>query len=201
MKHTLVILALVCFSSSAFAQIPTRPVVEQQSSAIPSVLTESLDASDAVLPDSPRPVVSSQEPVPCPAGVGRPCALLGGMRFYPVDLTQHEKSWWDGMSKPSMIFAACFLIGGTLLDVITTQKYANQNGLRESNLLFGQHPSPARIWGTAMPLLGFQLYLQGKMKKDGHGVAALVMSTGSGLLHAYLAHHNWALANEKPAHP
>jgi len=201
MKLTLLTVTLACFSSPAFAQVPTRPAIEQESSAIPSVLTESLDASEATLPDSPRPAISSQEPVPCPAGVGRPCALLGGMRFYPVELTQHEKSWWDSMKKPSMIFASCFLIGGTMLDVIITEKYANQKGLRESNPLFGPHPGPARIWGTAMPLLVFQLYLQGKMKKDGHGVAALAFSTASGLLHSYLAHHNWVLANEGLAHP
>src|SRR5690349_177814 len=108
MKDALVGLAVMLLSAGytrAQTANLTNPLIDTQSSEIRATLIEpgqqtpGRDLPD--VPDAPIPILPSKQdgPMPCPAGIGKPCALLGG-RLYFRDIshmTQHDLTWVDAL--------------------------------------------------------------------------------------------------------
>ena len=111
MKRTLVTLAVTLFSAV---------VTQAQSELIPADLPltsfRSLEIipvipapqkSDVTLPEAPIPVLPGLQdgPLPCPAGIGKPCPLLGGRLYFrdPSHMTEHDATWGQAMRNPMMM--------------------------------------------------------------------------------------------------
>src|SRR5690349_16180506 len=99
---------LIAPITQAQTQADTSRPLETQSSPTASTLIEpEQQDTKRELPDAPIPVLPSRSdaPMPCPAGIGKPCALLGG-RLYFSDLshmTEHDKTWFGALKNPLMI--------------------------------------------------------------------------------------------------
>ncbi len=106
MKRTLITFTMTLFSA-VMAQAQSELIPDNLPLPLirpPQLISSRVEPvqqeSQRVLPDAPIPLLPTLQdgPLPCPAGVGRPCALLGGRLYFrdPVHMTEHDKSWADG---------------------------------------------------------------------------------------------------------
>jgi hypothetical protein len=97
-----------CARAQTEANLTRALPMETQSSKISSSLIETSQQNPRRnLPDAPIPILPNRQdgPMPCPAGIGKPCALLGGRLYFsdPSHMTQHDKSWVAGLRNPMIL--------------------------------------------------------------------------------------------------
>src|SRR5579859_6929958 len=150
-------------ASTPVSEPPTPKQLPQQSEP------DSQRSHFRELPDKPLPnnIVPREG---CPDVDTAPCGNYGGFRFFRnTTLTEHDKTWRQAMSHPSMYVSAALLIGSTVLDAEGTLHCLQYVGCSELNPLLGRHPSRARIYLTAMPINALGIYGMGRLKQRGHG--------------------------------
>jgi hypothetical protein len=206
MKRILITLAvMLSFALVAQAQselIPDNlPLTHIQSSQITSVPVEpTQQESVRQLPDSPIPVLPNIQdgPFPCPAGNGKPCALLGGRLYFrdPSHMTEHDLTWGKAMRNPMLVVGGLLNLASTIADIEGTQACLRVHTCTEGNPLFGRNPSRAKSYGIGMPL-EFAIYsMSAWLKKNGDGNFAFGLLWGGTTLHVYEAAHGFAIANK-----
>jgi hypothetical protein len=77
------------------------------------------------IPHTHQPQSGDAQPA-CPAGNGKPCALLGGRLYFadPLALARHNKSWLDAARSPGMVLSLGLLTTATIADIQTTHTIA-----------------------------------------------------------------------------
>jgi len=174
-----------------------RPVVETQSAQVSGELIEPPQSPG--LPDMPlpQPLIPQDGPAPCPAGVGEPCALLGGRLYFkdPGHMTEHNATWGQAMKNPFLIGGEILNLAATIADVEETEACLHAHTCKEQNPILGSKPSRARAYGTAIPL-DFAVYaMAGLLKKQGKGNYAFGTLWILTATHIYFAAEGRALAS------
>jgi len=150
--------------------------------------------SNRILSDSPIPVLPNIQdgPFPCPAGEGRPCALLGGRLYFrdPAHMTEHDKSWADAMKNKGMLLGMSLNAAALVWDYKTTRHCVDTHRGKEGNPLMGQ--TRAQELGVGISLSAFAYFLSGKLKEHGDGNYAFGVLWSGTLLHVFAGAHNWA---------
>jgi hypothetical protein len=171
------------------------PLSRPQTSQIIAVRIESVQqGSNRILPDAPIPVLPGLQdgPLPCPAGVGKPCALLGGRLYFrdPVHFTEHDKSWADAMKNKGMLFGVSMNVAAAVWDYETTRQCIDAHRGKEANPLMGQ--SRAQELSVGISISALTYYMAGKLKEQGGGNYAFGVLWGGTMLHFFAGAHNWA---------
>jgi hypothetical protein len=149
------------------------------------------DGSIAVLPNN------QDGPLPCPTGIGKPCALLGGRLYFndPSHMTEHDATLGKAMRNPMMVVGGLFNLASTIADIEGTQACLSAHACTEGNPMFGRNPSRARSYGLGMPMIFAVYAMSSWMKKHGEGNLAFGLLWGGTMTHVYEAAHAYALAN------
>jgi hypothetical protein len=204
MRKTVLMIGIVNFLAfTANAQIKVKsdaaPFIEQQSAEFKGSLVDPTNVLEKKeLPDAPKPVEPVRPtlaPTPCPAGVGKPCALLGGRAFFPdpVHMTEHDKSWKDAMKNRGILLGVGMNAAAAVWDYKTTRHCVDTHRGKEGNPLMGQSQAQelsVGISGTAL------LYvLSGKLKQQGDGNYAFGVLWGGTMLHFFAGAHNWSVCH------
>jgi hypothetical protein len=189
MKLLAFLVALPLFvSSTCEAQSVESPPSERRQAENGGV-TIGLETSRmlAVLPDAP---VAKAPMSPCPAGVGKPCALLGGRPYLPdrLHLEEHDASWAKAMSTPLMIGGSSLLMGSFIADYKTTRYCIDRHVGKERNPLMGQ--SRAQELAVGIPATAVSIWAAGKLKEKGQGTVAALGLWAFTLMHTYFAYQN-----------
>jgi hypothetical protein len=186
------------FDESVFPP-PTLPE-GQNNSAHTSIGNTSEKAGDqpssAVSPiESPKPKVDFDEAKACPGGPGEPCALIGGMRYYPdsFGFARHNRTWGEAMRTPGMLIGASLLMASTIADIETTNACVKANTCTEGNPLWGKKPSRGLMYGVALPIDATVIFLYAREKKQGRGFGAFISMWCLTMAHTYAAAHNAAI--------
>lgn len=148
-----------------------------------------------ILPDSPAPKRDDRAE-PCPAGNGKPCALLGGRLYFSdtLGLSRHNKTWWDAARSPGMMLSFGLLVASTVADLETTQSCIHASTCKEGDPLLGQ--SRAQAYSVSMSLNALVFWAAAQEKRHGHGVLPFLILWSGTVMHATLAAHNSALATK-----
>jgi hypothetical protein len=191
-------LAILGLTEQAKAQStePSKPE-QQGAEVIPAPQISALQDPRAILPDAPIPTAISpiDGPYPCPGGIGKPCALLGG-RAYFLDLsqmTQHDRSWKDSLRNPALLIGEAANIGAAVWDYKTTRVCIDTHRGYEANPLMGQ--SRVQEIGVSIGLNVVLYLLAAKLKKDGNGNIALAILGAGTSLHVAAASHNRSICS------
>jgi len=194
MKKTLITLMAMCLSSiSAQAQSEVRelPLPRIEPSPVSLSQVEPQQPASRILPDNPIPVLPSLQdgPAPCPFGVGKSCALLGGRAFFsdPIHMTEHDETWVKAAKNPAMLVGFALNFAANVADIEGTQSCLRAHTCSEANPLFGSNPSRARSYATAIPLDLVAYAAFALVKKEGHGNLAFGLLWGSAAAHLYFA--------------
>jgi hypothetical protein len=200
MRKTLLIIGMVGFYAvTADAQIKVTsdaaPVMEQQFAELKGLLVDPTNVvAKKELPDAPIPVIPNIQdgPLPCPAGEGRSCALLGGRLYFrdPVHFTEHDKSWADAMKNKGMLLGMSTNAAAMVWDYRTTRHCVETHRGKEGNPLMGN--SQAQELGVGISLTALTYFISGKLKKQGDGNYAFGVLWGGTMLHVLAGAHNWA---------
>ena len=189
-------------SHAQSAVIPDNlPLPHLQSPRVnPALIEPQQQGGGSVLPDAPIPVLPNipDGPLPCPAGVGKPFALLGGRRYFrdPSHMTEHDATWGKAMRNPMMVVGGLFNLASTIADIEGTEACLHAHTCTEGNPLFGSNPSRAKAYGIGIPM-GFAIYsMSAWLKKHGDGNVAFGLLWGGTKAHTYEAAHGFALANK-----
>lgn len=192
------------WTTSALAQTDSTSArsaqIETKSSAISSdLVAPSLQRQEHELPDAPIPILPSRQdgPMPCPAGVGRPCALLGGRLYFsdPSHMTEHDKSWVAALRNPMILTGLLVNLGADVWDYRSTRACMANHTCREGNPLMGQ--SRAQQLSVGLSLDATFYFLAAKLKQRGSGNYAFFCLAANSTLHFYYAAHGHALASSK----
>jgi hypothetical protein len=145
--------------------------------------------------DSPKPKLDIDEASACPEGAGKPCALIGGRRYYPDawGLARHDRTWRQAMLTPGMLIGAGLLIASTVADVETTNSCINAHTCSEGNPLYGKNPSRALMYGVSMPINAGVIFFYATEKRRGRGFPGFISMWCLTMLHTSVAAHNAAL--------
>lgn len=180
--------------SSAGAQVGVNSahsqIFETQSSRIDSVLIEP-DGQNPKreLPDAPIPILPNRQdgPMPCPAGIGRPCALLGGRLYFndPSHMTEHDKSWVQAAKNPMILAGIGINLAGDIWDYKATRGCISRHVCREANPLMGQSRAQQVSVSAALNVTLYFLAVQ--LKQRGEGNYAFAVLVGGALMHVYFA--------------
>ena len=132
--------------------------------------------------------------MPCPAGIGKPCALLGGRLYFsdPSHMTQHDKTWFDALKNPLMLGAIAVNLGADIWDYRATRSCIAAHTCIEGNPLMGK--SGARQLSVGLGLDALLYYIAVRLKQGGDGNLAFALLTAGTTLHVYFAAHAQALA-------
>ncbi len=184
---------LICFPLFlSFASVAYSQDFDTQSSEIQITLVEpDQQTPGRDLPDAPIPILPSKQdgPMPCPAGNGKPCALLGG-RLYFRDIshmTQHDKTWVDALKNPLMLGGLAVNLGATIWDYRATRACIDSHRCTEANPLMGQ--SRAQELAVGFGLTATIYFLAAKLKQHGNGNGAFTLLAAGATNHAYQALH------------
>jgi hypothetical protein len=152
-----------------------------------------------ILPDAPIPVLPNNQdgPLPCPAGIGKSCALLGGRLYFndPSHMTQHDLTLGKAMRNPMMVVGGLFNLASTIADIEGTQACLNAHTCTEANPLFGRNPSRARAYGLGIPIMLATYAMSSWLKKHGDGNTAFALLWGGTMGHTYFAAHAFSIAS------
>jgi len=191
-KYAVVALMLPLWAGCAKAQTKSVSPIETQPSEIGTTLIAPDDPQSARrdLPNAPIPVLPSKQdgPMPCPAGDGKPCALLGG-RLYFRDLshmTEHDKTWFDAIKNPLMLGGLAVNVGTNVWLIRALRGCEAAHTCRVGNPLFGQ--SAAQQVTVTIGLNSILYFLAGKEKQSGDGNFAFALLSISSASNVY-----WAL--------
>lgn len=195
MRHLSVVLGWVFISiASAHAQAilnrTSSTPIETQSSEISSVLVEPYQSSlQRDLPDALIPVLPSRQdgPMPCPAGVGKPCALLGGRLYFSDSshMTEHDKTWSHALKNPLMLSGLAVNLATAVWDYRASRACIDSHRCTEGNPLMGQ--SRAQELSVGVGLTATFYFLSVKLKQRGKGNWALALLSGNAFIHSYEA--------------
>jgi hypothetical protein len=183
-------------SGASSSGVAVRPTDTQQSSASPSSI---VPEDTAIIlkhrpntPDTPQPK-SDDERRTCPAGNGKPCAVLGGRVYYSdaLGLSQHNKSWSSAATSASMLLAMGLLTAATVADIETTQSCIHAGTCKEGNPLMGQ--SRAQAYSVSMSVNAIAFWAAAEQKRHGHGAVPFFILWGATAMHATMAAHNAGL--------
>jgi hypothetical protein len=121
----------------------------------------------------------------CPAGVGKPCALLGGRKFYPDlwHMREHDRNWGDAMKHPAMIGISALLLASTVLDIEGVDHCLPSHGCSEENPLFPRGVDRPRQYATAMSINALAIYGLGYGKRRGKGNRVFITLLGASFYH------------------
>jgi hypothetical protein len=211
MKKILIAVAATLFSSVMLqAQselIPDNlPLSNIQSLQTIPVQAPSPGQAGRELPDAPIPVLPNIQdgPFPCPAGIGKSCALLGGRLYFrdPYHMTEHNETWGQAMRNPLMVVGGLVNLAALIADAEATEACLHARTCTEGNPILGSHPSRAKAYGITLPM-EFALYsMSAWMKKRGRGNVAFAILWSGTMLHVYEAAQGFALAHKgSPAKP
>jgi len=201
MKRTLSGLGMLLLGAS-FAHAQTGAgtdglkLFETQSSPVSSVPIEpGQQAPIKDLPDAPIPILPQTQdgPMPCPAGVGLPCSLLGGRLYFsdPSHMTEHDKTGFDALKNPMILGGILFNEAALVWDYRSTRACIAAHRCKEGNPIMGQ--SPAQELGVGLSLSAFQIYNVVRLKQHGKGNTALFILATGAVLHTFAAAHNRSL--------
>jgi hypothetical protein len=190
MSRILTALTLTCLwamSVRAQSEISELPLARNE---LPQVsLLQAAEEPSRILPDDPIPVLPSLQdgPAPCPSGIGKSCALLGGRLYFndPMHMTEHDKTFWKAATNPGLLVGYSMNLAATVLDIEGTQACLHANTCREANPLFGPRPSRARAYGTAIPWNLGAYAADALLKKLGRGNLAFGVLWGQTMAHFY----------------
>jgi len=189
-------------SHAQSAVIPDNlPLTHLQSPQVnPALILPQQQGGGRLLPDAPIPVLPTIQdgPLPCPAGIGKPCALLGGRLFFrdPSHMTEHDATWGKAMRNRMMVVGGLLSLASAIADIEGTEVCLRVHTCIEGNPLFGANPSRAKAYGISIPM-GFAIYsLSAWLKKNGDGNLAFGLLWGGTMGHTYYAAHGFALANK-----
>jgi hypothetical protein len=164
-----------------------------------SGLSASEQIQSRVLPDNPTPLLPNlqQASAPCPAGVGKPCALLRGRLYFPdpLRMADRDKTLWKAATNPGMLAAYSLNLAATVTDAEGTQACLHAGTCTEADPIFGKKPSRARVYLTGAPLLLGSFAGAAWLKKRGKGNLAFTLLWASTMVHTYLAVQGFANAN------
>ncbi len=129
--------------------------------------------SSSNLPETPTPKSPTEKDSPCPNGIGKPCAALGGHLYFvaPFHMDEPDKTWCQAMSHPLMWTTSALLIGLTVKQLVETDRCINANK-PACNLVFRKNR--AATYAVNIPLTAAMIWHAGKLKQSGHGSKALV---------------------------
>jgi hypothetical protein len=164
--------------------------IETQSSEINSALSEpGQEAPQRSLPDAPIPILPSSQdgPMPCPAGIGKPCALLGGRLYFsdPSHMTEHDKTWFHALTNPLMLGGLAVNLATAVWDYRASRACIDSHRCTEANPLMGQ--SSAQELSVGIGLTATFYFLSAKLKQQGKGNWALFLLSGNAFAHSYEA--------------
>lgn len=188
---------LIVSFTRAQTQVRGSTLFETQSSPIPSTLIEPEQQDPKrELPDAPIPILANRQdgPMPCPAGIGKPCALLGG-RLYFSDLshmTEHDKTWFNALKNPLMIGGIAVNLGASIWDYKATRACIAAHTCKEGNPIMGQ--SRAQQLGVGMSLDALFYYLAVRLKEHGQGNHAFALLAANTAMHVYFASQAQSIA-------
>jgi hypothetical protein len=201
MKKALCIAGALLFSAAVHAQtevaVSHRQPVETQSAQLSSTLVEpGYSESSRSLPDASKPIQPNPQPSPCPQGVGKPCASLGGRLYFPdiLHMTEHDRSWGRAMSHPAMIVGTLLNVGAAAWDYQTTRYCIEHGAGREANPIMGQ--SRAQELAVGIGITAFSTWATGKLKENGDGNRAFFIQWTGTALHFLAAAHNRAVCSK-----
>jgi len=167
-----------------------------------SLLPPPQQGRERILPEAPIPVLPNLQdgPAPCPAGVGKPCALLGGRLYFsdPAHMTEHDQTLWKAMRNPMLLAGGLINLAATVADIEGTQACLRVHTCTEGNPLFGRNPSRARSYGIGVPLTFANYLLCAQLKKMGSGNWAFGVLWAGTTLHVYEASQAFALGRNGP---
>lgn len=181
---------LIVSSTQAQTQADTSRPFETQTSPVASTLIEP-EQQDAKkeLPDAPIPVLPSRSdaPLPCPAGDGKPCALLGGRLYFrdPLRMTQHDKTWVDALKNPLILGGLAVNIGTTAWLYRVARACVDSHQCRVGNPLLGQ--SRAQELTVTVGATALFYFMAAKLKQSGKGNVAVGLLAGASAAQAYQA--------------
>ena len=163
---------------------------ETQASPIGSALVEPGQQDlKRDLPDAPIPTLPSSQdgPMPCPAGIGKPCALLGGRLYFsdPSHMTEHDKTWFDALKNPLILGGIIADAGAAVWDLRTTRACIDNHTCKEANPLMGQSLAQQVTVGTGLNAILY--YAAVRMKQRGKGNTALFFLAANAGLHVFFA--------------
>jgi hypothetical protein len=187
-------------SHAQSAVIPDNlPLTHLQSPQVnPALIQPQQQEGGRVLPDAPIPVLPNIQdgPLPCPAGVGRSCALLGGRLYFrdPIHMTEHDKSWAHAMKNKGILLGVSMNVGAAIWDYKTTRHCVDTHRGKEGNPLMGQ--SRAQELSVVISLSALTYYFIGKLKEQGEGNYAFGVLWGGTLLHFAAGAHNWSVCHD-----
>jgi hypothetical protein len=140
-----------------------------------------------VLPEAP--IAKTVAPI-CPAGSGKPCALLGGRAYLrdPFHLSAHDQSWTKAMTNPAMVVSTSIAVASLVVDYKTTRYCIDRRLGKEANPLMGQ--SRAQELGVGMGLTSLSVFAAGKLKQEGNGSLGIFALWAATLAHGYAAYQN-----------
>lgn len=183
----------VCLSSLTTAQ-------EQ-----PSTARDTNQTPSRTLPDNPIPVQPSRQdgPAPCPAGTGKPCALLGGHLYFPDPwrMTEHDKTWWQAAKNPGLLVGFAFNLASTVADVEGTEACLGAHTCTEMNPLLGKRPTRLRAYGTTVPITLAIYSYDAWLKKTGNGNFVFGVLWVWTMAHTYFAVGGFDAARRQPTTP
>jgi len=190
-------------ASSAFGQTEVsnkKLPMETESFTASTGLVEQQQSTSVVPPEDPKPkeLVPPDGPAPCPLGIGKPCALLGGRLYFrdPFHMTQHDATWAQAMKNRLLITGEIFNLASDIADIEATQACLHAHTCVEGNPIFGKHPSRAVAYGISMPI-NFAVYsMCGWLKAKGKGNYAFGVLWGGTSAHTYFAASGAAIASE-----
>jgi hypothetical protein len=204
MKRMLITFILTLFSTA---------MLHAQSELVPSSLPLARSQPqplqherNRVLPDAPIPVLPNIQdgPLPCPAGIARPCALLGGRVYFrdPSHMTEHDATLGKAMRNPMMVVGGLLSLAATIADIEGTNACIQAHTCREGTPLYGAYPSRAKAYGIGIPVTLVIYTMSSWLKKRGDGNFAFGLLWGGTIGHIYQAAHGFAISRKgSPAKP
>ncbi|MGB8322832.1 MAG: hypothetical protein WCE52_07720 [Candidatus Acidiferrum sp.] len=142
--------------------------------------------------ETPKPKINVDEASACPERAGKPCALIGGRRYYPDawGLAHHNRNWREAMLTPVMLIGAGLLIASTVADDETTNSCITAHTCSEGNPFFGKNPSRALMYGVSIPINAGVIFFYAKEKRHGRGFPGFISMWCLTMLHTSAAAHN-----------
>jgi hypothetical protein len=141
------------------------------------------------LPDAPKPkakpLVRDDENTPCPGGAGKPCALLGGRRYFADSwkMSQYDQNWAQAMRHPAIFAVAGLLIAASAYDIEGTNSCLRTRGCREANPLMPKTANRGWQYSAAMSVDAFGIYSLGRLKQRGRGNLGFAVIAAASLAH------------------
>ena len=185
-------LALLFSAGGSHAQllpvgIKLEPIQTEYMEVGSTIVEPGQSETPSELPDAP--IAKTFAPA-CPAGSGRPCALLGG-HLYLGDrfrLSSHDRSWRKAILNPVIVGMTAVELAAFTMDYKTTRYCLDRHLGREGNPLMGQ--SRAQELGVGIGVLALSTFAASKLKQRGEGPLAVMVMWAATVVHTYEAYKN-----------